>query len=219
MAKAHYWFGTEKDNPLVLEWLKAAGAIPRNTSFEAVDYTKDKEIVLHFPAIGPIEYWPQTIHLSGYDGSTPRWKSAAIASIAQQEHPERRQVDADHSAIAGLALPYKKNELFWTTGECWFPTTNLGKAYPELNRICGRFGRWLSKHELIYDYKGKELFNPFGYNLAGCEGFVRKVYALPDAYQMLVDGAFMVDRIISAKRLHEFVRSLELRGIDLKTLT
>ena len=212
MATSHHWFGADADNQLVMNWLRANGAVPLNASFDSIDYRTASELVLHFPVAGPVVYWPKAIDLSDYEGNGPRFKAATLARIAQKECPDRLQIDADRSAVAGLAMPYRKEGLCWASGGLWFPTPNLRKTFPELGRICDRFERWLRNYPLVYDGTGKEPLNLFEQNLAGIEGFAKKTYALPDAYRMLLDGACMVDRIISAKSFQEFLRRLELRG-------
>ena len=217
MAKTHYWFGTEKDNALILDWLQKNGAVPVGITWSEIAFDRRRDVILHYPEIGPIEYWPDKIDLSGYQG-TPRFKSAAIARIRQEEHPRSRQIDGERSATVLLLVPHKMRGAFWTTGELHFTAANMAKTFPELNRINSRFERWLRSNEIVYDNTGRGTFSPFSYNLAGIDGFVKKVFALPEAYQLLQQGAFMADRNTSEGVLDRFVRALELRGVDVAAI-
>ena len=91
MAKTHYWFGTDKDNALIIDWLTENGAIPIYTTFDALDYNSRQDILLHFPDIGPIELWPKKIKLSKYPENSPRWREALLIRADQKQNPHRRK--------------------------------------------------------------------------------------------------------------------------------
>src|SRR6185436_20226841 len=118
MSQSHYWFSSESDYRLVTEWLVAEGAQPAGGSFHA---TELKEIVVTFPSLGEVVYWPEDIRLSAFPESSPRWRDAAIALIWMRENPGRKLVDADLSAVAKLCPPYQKPEGLWVGGELHFP--------------------------------------------------------------------------------------------------
>jgi hypothetical protein len=116
--------------------------------------------------------------------------------------------------MVSIFVPYKRNERFWTTGELHFLGVNLKDSFPGLNKLCEQFGRWLQKHELVFDWTGRELFSPFDYNLGGMGGVVRKIFALSDAYKRLQSGAIMIDYRMSDFPFDKFLKTLRLRGID-----
>jgi hypothetical protein len=118
MAKSHKWFGTMADTGLVIDWLDAAGA--RLISGEPLcrDWDPDgNEIVLHFPRIGEVNFWPDRIRLTDLKENSPRWRRAVLAWMARREAPDARQVDVDCSAVAGLRLPEFRDSRYWVAGE------------------------------------------------------------------------------------------------------
>jgi hypothetical protein len=214
MAKTHYWFGTDRDNPTIFDWLYSNGAVVLDETFSSADYLSAKSFTLHFPAVGPLVFWPETIDVVQYREGSSKWKAAMLARLSQKENPGRRIIDTDQSPMALIFVPYKKNQRFWTTGELHFKGTNLKESFPELNKLNTQFERWLRKHELIYNWAGRELFSPFDYNLGVTEGVVRKIFALPDAYKLLQSGNIMIDYHMNDFPFEKFLKKLRLRGID-----
>jgi hypothetical protein len=137
VSKTHAWFGTKDDADRVLAWLSEAGARLASGAPLEGDWEPDgRELILHFPSLGPIELWPSEIRLEDYEESSSRWKSAVLTKIRQQEEPHRPLIDSDKSAVAGMQLPELRDGRYWVAGQVWFPTSHLKETFPELNRIC-----------------------------------------------------------------------------------
>src|SRR5688572_6982579 len=146
MATSHTFFATDEDLPLIIDWLKDAGAAPVAGKLDLSELgATGHEIALYFPAIGPVEYWPQKIDLSEYPENSSSWLSALLTRIKQEEDPVRKRVDSSRTPAAGLMLPVLRNDRYWVSGGLWFPTVNLRKTFPELGRTCSRFERWIRK--------------------------------------------------------------------------
>lgn len=218
MARTHKWFGTANDAGLIVAWLRDAGAT--RIAGGALDYdgtTDGREFAIHFPSIGPVEFWPDDISVPKYGSApkfgdnNPRWKRAILAKIEQERHPEKPQIDPDRSAIAGLRLPEFRDGRYWVAGEIWFPTASLQDTFPQLNRICQRLERFLAKYSTVFDNRKGEDKSGFDYQLC-MSGAVLKVVALTEAYELLRGGAFMVDPRASEKYYKDFRRRLQLSG-------
>jgi hypothetical protein len=137
MAQSHTWFATDQDVKLILAWLQEAGALFVGSSIADIDrLDTGRKYILHFPSIGPIEYWPDEIQLDNYRENSPEWRKAVLISHHIKESPNVRQVNADRSACAGFQLPEWRDEKFWVAGEVWFPGSRLRDSFPELARIC-----------------------------------------------------------------------------------
>jgi hypothetical protein len=212
MAKTFNWFGTGNDARLIVEWLKNAGAVlvGRN-SIDISDATNGEELVLHFPSIGPIELWPAEITLPPVGDGSPRAKSTILAAIRQQENPRRAQIDVDKSAVAGLKLPEFRDGRYWVGAQVWFPTALLKQKFPELHRICQRLERFLGKFPTVFDNRKGEDQVGFGYQLC-TSGIVQKIVALPEAFELLQNGAFMIGSLTSPYQYAQFRRRLQLSG-------
>lgn len=212
MAQTHTWFATNTDAKLIVAWLRAAGAVVSGSQLPEGDFPADgREFILHFPSIGPMQFWPDKIQPEDYPESSPRWRQAVITTVHQQERPNVRQVDADHSAIAGLRLPELRDGQHWVSGCVWFPGSQLRKNLPELSRVCQRFERWLRQFPTVLKHPKGEETPRFNYQLC-MSGFVQRVVALPEAHALLEGGAFMVDHMTSPKCYSDFRRRLQLSG-------
>ena len=212
MSRSHTWFATKNDADTILTWLRDAGA--RRLSGEPLEgeWEPDgREFAIHFPSIGPVEFWPTEICSPTCGDSSPRAKRAILAMICQRENPGRPEIDVDRSAVAGLKLPEFRDRRYWVAGQVWFPTSRLKEAFPELNRICGRFERFLKKHPTVFDNTKGEDTSGYGYQLCTM-GIVHRIFALPEAYALLEQGAFMVDNLTSPKTYADFRRRLQLSG-------
>jgi len=208
MSQSHYWFSVASDYQMVINWLVNEGAVASGGSFRAHE---QKEIVLLFPAVGAITYWPDSIRPSEYPESSPRWRDAVIAMEWQKRNPGKRLVDPDFSAVAQLRPPYQKPEGIWVGGELFFPGSKLKERFPALYSLCGRFERWLRKNPLVYDNTRRELFSPFQWSLC-TSGTVKKVFAFPEAHRLLESGACMCDWGVTDFVYSKFLRALELQG-------
>lgn len=212
MAQTHTWFATSNDAKLIVSWLRDVGAIVPGAELPKDDHPPDgREFILHLPAIGPVEYWPDDIRLSDYPESSARWRQAVLTKVRQQEHQGVRQIDTDRSAVAGLRLPELRDVQHWVSGCVWFPGSRLRETFPELARICQRFERWVRRFPTVFDNTKGEDKAGFGYYLC-MSGLVRRVVALPEAHGLLERGSFMVDHMTSPKCYGEFRRRLELSG-------
>lgn len=212
MSKSHTWFATKSDAELVIAWFREAGA--RQISGDRLDgeWEPDgREVVLHFPAIGPVELWPTEIKTPEVGDNSPRAKRAILALISQRENPGRPEIDVDRSAVAGLKLPELRDGRYWIAGHVWFPTSRLKEVIPELNRICQRFERFLQKHSIVFDNTKGEDTCGFGYQICH-SGIIHRIFALPEAFNLLREGAFMVDYLTSPKTYSDFRRRLQLSG-------
>lgn len=212
MAQTHTWFATNLDAKLIVAWLRDAGAVASGTQLPEGDWPADgREFILHFPSIGPIEFWPDEIRLSDYPESSKRWRQAVITAIHQRERPDVRQVDADRSAVVGLRVPELRDGQHWVSGCVWFPGSRLRDTFPELSRICQRFERWVRRFPTVFKHPKDEDVARFDYQLC-MSGVVQRVVALPEAHALLEGGAFMVDHMTSPKCYGDFRRRLQLSG-------
>jgi hypothetical protein len=212
MSQSHYWFATDADFKVITRWLADAGAEPAEGTFDALPTRADGRVLLRFPAIGGITFWPEVIDLSAYPAGSQRWKRALLAWEWMKDHPGRRMINSEFSAVATLCPPYKREGRFWTSGELHFKGSHLKDRFPQLNSLCSKFGRWLAKQQLVYDNTKKERYNPFEYNLCMC-GYVKRIFAFPEAYRILAGGGVMVDWSANDFVYDKFKRSLELRGV------
>lgn len=212
MSKSHTWFATKNDTDLIITWLRNAGA--RQISGDPLEgeWVPDgRECGIHFPSIGPIEFWSTEIEIPEIGDNSPRAKRAILAAISQRENPGRPEIDVDRSAVAGLKLPELRDSRYWVAGHVWFPTSRLKEVFPELNSICQRFERFLKKHPTVFDNTKGEDRCGFSYHI--CQsGIIHRVFAMPEAYELLQRGAFMVDYLTSPKTYSDFRRRLQLSG-------
>jgi hypothetical protein len=210
MAQTHTWFATADDLPLLLDWLREAQAEAVGMStFPAELPTDGRELILHFPSIGPLEFWPEYIRLSDYPENSARWRQAVILSGRTDSHV--RQVDADRSAAAGLLLPEFRDNNFWVAGSLWFPGSRLRKTFPELARLCSRFQRWVRRFPTVFDNTKGDDESSYSYQLC-MSGIVQRVVAFPAAEALLRQGALMIDYMTSPKCYNDFKRRMELSG-------
>ena len=101
MAQRNTWFATSVDAQLVVSWLRDTGAVGHDNPLPTAACPSDgREFILHFPSVGPIEFWPDEVRPSDYTEGSERWRQAVIIAHSQKEHPGQRQVDADRSAAA-----------------------------------------------------------------------------------------------------------------------
>jgi hypothetical protein len=212
MSKSHTWFATKDDAETIIAWLRDAGGKQLNGRPLDGDWEPDgSEIVLHFPSIGPIELWPDEIVPPLCGDNSPRAKRTILAQISRRENPDRPEIDVDRSAVAGLKMPELRDGRYWVAGHVWFPTSNLKETFPELDRVCGRFERFLRAHPTVFDNTKSEDKSGFGYQICP-SGIVHRIFALPEAYGLLKEGAFMVDYLTSPKTYLDFRRRLQLSG-------
>jgi hypothetical protein len=212
MSKTHTWFATKNDLQLILKWLKDAGAVFSDDLLDRdLIHQLNGEFVIQFPEFGSVENYPDSINLADYPENSEQWRRAILTKHDQAHNPNRKIVDADKSPVAGLLVPELREGKFWVAGCLWFPTINLQKTFPALSRICQKFERWLKKYPLVFDNTKAD--NNTKYNYQICNDFiVRKVYALPEAYSLLENGAFVILNMTSPKNYSEFKRNLELSG-------
>jgi hypothetical protein len=212
VSKSHTWFATKNDAELVIAWFRDAGA--RQISGDPLDgewEPNGRESGLHFPSIGPVEFWPSAIDIPVVGDNSPRAKRAILAMLSLRENPGRPEIDVDRSAVAGLRLPELRDGRYWIAGHVWFPTSRLNDVFPELHRICQRFERYLKKHPTVFDNTKGEDRCGFGYQI--CQsGIIHRIYAFPEAFELLQRGAFMVDYLTSPKTYSDFLRRLQLSG-------
>jgi hypothetical protein len=212
MSKSHTWFGTKSDAELIIAWMRDAGARQLNGDPLEGEWVADgRELALHFPSIGPVEFWPDSIPIPECGDNSPKAKRAILALISQQDHPGRPEIDVDRSAVAGLKLPELRDCRYWVAGHVWFPTSRLKDVFPELNRVCGRFERFLKTYPVVFDNTKGKNNSAFDYQICP-SGVIHKVFALPEAYALLNMGKFMVDYLTSPKQYSEFQRRLQLSG-------
>jgi hypothetical protein len=210
MAQTHTWFATADDLKLILAWLREAQAeIVGVSSFPTELPADGRELVLHFPSIGPLEFWPDKIDPREYPENSRRWRQAVL--LRDREQPHRRQVDADRSAAAGLLLPELRDGRFWVSGCLWFPGSKLRQTFPDLLRLCSRFERWIRKFPTVFDNTKGEDRGPYSGQLC-MGGIIQRVIALPAAATLLQQGAFMVEYMTSPRCYSDFKRHLELTG-------
>ncbi|GAB5404411.1 MAG: hypothetical protein Aurels2KO_26420 [Aureliella sp.] len=197
MATSHTWFATDKDFPLIADWLTNAGAQLVDATLELETISTDgSEFVLYFPSIGSPEFWPDEIDLADYEENTAGWKQAVLTKISAEDRPQRRMIDPQKSPAAGLKTPYIRDGQYWVSGSLWFPTSNLKKVFPELAKICGRFERWIRKFPTVFDNRKGDNQSTFDRQICHCN-IVQCINALPDAYSLLNDGACVVDYMTS----------------------
>ena len=212
MSTSHTWFGTQNDAELIINWLRDVGARQLDGQpLEGESAADGRELAIHFPSIGPVEFWPDEIRLPDSGDNSPRAKYAILARGQKRDNPGRPQVDVDRSAVVGLKLPEFRDSRYWVAGHVWFPTSRLKEVFPELNRVCGRFERFLKAHPTVFDNTKGE--NKSGFHQQICSsGVIRRIFALPEAYALLIKGEFMVDYLTSPNQYSEFRRRLQLSG-------
>ena len=197
MATAHTFLATDEDLPLVLNWLRDAGAVPVAEGLDVTDFgTTGHEIALYFPAIGKLEYLQDPIDLSEFSENSPSWLDALLNRMRQKETPGRRIVDSNNTPSAGLRLPELREDRYWVSGELWFPTINLRKKFPELGKLCGRFERWIRKFPCVFDNRKGPAEYLFPNQIAQLD-IVKCINALPHAYKLLENGHKMFDYMVS----------------------
>ena len=197
MATSHTWFATDKDFPLITDWLKGAGAQPVDATLSVENLLPDgSEVVLYFPLMGTPEFWPDDINLADYEENSTRWKQAVLTKIYTENRPHRRMIDPQKTPVAGLRTPCLRDGRYWVSGSLWFPTSNLRKIFPDLAKICGRFERWIRKFPIFFDNRKGDNQTTFDRQICHSNIF-QCINALPDAYRLLNDGACMVDYMTS----------------------
>ena len=212
MAKTHTWFATNDDMPLIVTWLKEAGAVLINGAGLEYDGVPDgREFPLHFPAIGPVHFWPNKINLPHSGDNSPRAKREILAYCHQKQTPDRPQIDVDRSAVAGIKFPKFRDGRYWVGGQIWFPTSRLHETFPELNRVCQKLERLFGKQRTVYDNRKGEDKSGFASHLC-MSGVLQKVVALPDAFKLIQTGGFMVDPLTSERMYKGFRYRLRLSG-------
>lgn len=199
MATAHTFLATDEDLPLILEWLKDAGAVPVAQELDIADFgATGHEIALYFPAIGNLNFWENPIEVNKFANNSAGWLNALLTKLKQEEEPAKKMVDPNRTPSAGLRLPELRDNRYWVSGEVWFPTINLRKKFPDLAKICGRFERWIRKFPCVFDNrKGTAEYHLFPNQIAQA-GIVKCINALPHAYTLLADGHKMFDYMVSA---------------------
>lgn len=204
MATAHTFLATDKDLPLILDWLKDAGAVPVADGLNVTDFgATGHRIALYFPEIGNLYLWENRISLSEFPENSAEWLDAFLTKMKQDEEPERPWVDPNRTPSAGLKLPELRDDRYWVSGELWFPTINLGKKFPELAKICGRFERWIRKFPCVFDnrkHPDKYLFP----NQIAQADIVKCINALPHAFELLEGGHKMFDYMVSPGRMEDW---------------
>lgn len=203
MAKNHYFLGTQEDSAQLHSWLIANGAEVL-LRFNEQGTSTESSVVFSFPKIGGVNFWPEKIDASVYPEGSDRWKKALLNTEVQQQNIGRKVIDYDRSAVALLHEPCLKDGIAWVMGELSFPAAKLKETFPELQSINSAFGRWLRKNQLVYDWTGKEIFRPYASNLLGVSNCI-KVFALPNAFELLKGGTLFVDRLISPKKFDEHI--------------
>lgn len=197
MATAHTFLATDEDLPLILDWLKDAGAVPVAEELDVTDFgATGHKIALYFPSIGKLKYSQDPIVVNEFPENSPSWLDALLNRMKQQETPGRKIVDSNKTPSAGLRLPELREGRYWVSGELWFPTINLRKKFPELAKICGRFERWIRKFPCVFDNR-KPVTEGLFLNQIAQADIVKCINSLPRAYQLLEDGEYMSDYMVS----------------------
>jgi hypothetical protein len=204
MATSHELLALEDDFNDVLRWLTDRGAV------RAGSHPQHGTLVLHFPEFGPLETRQPHAHTNFKEGS-PDWKAAFLAGVATENDPIPR-VNQLTSAAAGAVPPLRDARGFWWSSSIWFGAPKLRDRFPDLARLNGQLERWIRKSTLAFDNTTRTIHSPFGDQLGGFEGIIRKVYALPSAQKFLVGGGTFVAYGTSDKVLGEFLRRRELSG-------
>ena len=198
MATAHTFLATDDDLPLILDWLKEAGAVPVIGKADVTDFgATGHEIVLYFPAIGDLYFWENPIDVNRFAENSSGWLNALLTKFKQEEKPERKMVDSNRTPTAGLRLPVLRDNRYWGSGEVWFPTINLRKTFPELGKICGRFERWIRKFPCVFDNRLGTVRSSFPDQIAQAS-IIKCINALPHAHKLLEEGNYMFDYMVSS---------------------
>jgi hypothetical protein len=199
MATAHTFLATDEDLPLILDWLKNAGAVPVANGLDVTDFgATGHKIALYFPAIGSLHFWKNPIAVDEFPENSAEWLNALLTKIKQEEEPERKRVDPNKTPSAGLHLPELREDRYWVSGELWFPTINLRKKFPDLGKICGRFERWIRKYPCVFDNRKGKFDGPFVDQIAQAS-IVKCINALPSAFELLRNGHHMLDYMVNDK--------------------
>lgn len=212
MATGFKYFATPKDMEIIIDWLRAAGGTRLHGEPLKFDDLADGSLrVVHFPACGPLNFWPPKIELPEVGDNSPRAKRAILAMEKQIANPDISQIDVDHSAVAGLRLPELVNGQYWVAAEAWFPTCRLRQVFPELGKICGKLERFLAKHPTVFDNRKASEESLFPRQLC-TGGVIQKITALPEAFELLNGGAYMIDSDASEFVCRQFLYDLSLQS-------
>ena len=112
VATAHTFLATDADLPLILDWLKAAGAVPVIEGVDVTDFgATGNEIALYFPALGKLEYWKDPVAFDEFPENSARWRDSFFARLKQQENRGRKIIDSNKTPSAGLKLPEFRDNL------------------------------------------------------------------------------------------------------------
>jgi hypothetical protein len=136
-----------------------------------------------------------------------------LAAIQRSENPGQPLINVDHSAVALLKLPELRDGLCWVAGDLSFPTSKLKDVFPELNRVCARFERFLKTQPVVFDNTKGDDTSGFSRQICSA-GILHRIVAFPEAYALLKRGAFMVDCLVSPKSYADFRYRLKSSGYD-----
>lgn len=214
MSKSHTWFGTKRDTDVIISWFREEGGRQHNGDPLDGEWVADgREVLICFPAIGPVKYWPEDIHLPEIGDNSSKAKREILAKVHQREQPEMTQIDVDRSAVAGLKLPEFRDGRYWVAGHIWFPTIKLKEVFPELSRVCRKFERFIKSHPVVFDNSKGENKSVFEHQICS-SGILHQIFAFPEAYGLLKRGDFMVDYLTSSQDYAYFRWRLQQSGLE-----
>jgi hypothetical protein len=211
MGKTLTFLATRADLPMITGWLEQYSPVVINGRFDELPYREGRTLIIHFPSIGPLNYWPDEIRITDYKENSSEWRQA-ILLLRRREEERKREIHANTSAVAGFDPPYQMDEGPWVTGDIWFPQENLSQRFPKLVAINRKLERFIAKQELVFDNTKTERFEAFPQLFCGA-GVQHRVYAFPDALHLMHSGQPMVDSYVSPTCRTEFLRRLQLQGI------
>jgi hypothetical protein len=206
VGTSHEFLALDDDWASVVAWLTDHGAVA------AGRHPQQGTLIFHFPQLGPLSVWPEHSLAKNYPESSIEWKAAILATAARERDPEVPHINQLTSPVAGAVPPVHDEGGFWRSAKVWFPTPRLRETFPDLARINGQLERWVRKNPLVFDNTACEHHNPYGEQLGGFAGIIRKVHALPTAAARLSSGGTFVAYGTSDKVLSEFLRHRELAG-------
>lgn len=128
-------------------------------------------------------------------------------------YDEKGAVDASRCPVVTLIVPKTKRGVLWTVGEVHFLATPLRKLFPDLQKICSKFSRWLSARECVFVETSAD--NPFDYYLEGSvRNFDCPIFAFDSGLAAIRGGRYFVADRDNDLVLDKVCRALSLRGVE-----
>lgn len=127
------------------------------------------------------------------------------------------EADAKRSPVVLVIFPQVTRGILWSTGEVQFLPERIADTFPELQKVLGRFRRWIRSFPLVFRQpKFPETSGgPWDYYLeGGIRNFCDEVFALPIGMAALERGRYFVWRAGDEGSYEDLMKQLRLRGVE-----